>query len=105
MTEMIIVSVVCVALGVLVGVLFTRGQKQGLMAQLQVLNSQVEDAKNAVETAKAETANRIKEVKEDAEKHLQDVLAEKDKAYQETLLAKDKAAKDLYALYIEDYPV
>jgi DNA recombination protein RmuC len=96
MTEMIIVSVVCVALGVLVGVLFTRGQKQGLMAQLQVLNSQVEDAKNAVETAKAETANRIKEVKEDAEKHLQDVLAEKDKAYQETLLAKDKAAKDLF---------
>ena len=95
MTELFIVSVVCVALGVLVGVLFTRGQKQGLLTQLQVLNSQVEDAKSAVETAKAETANRIKEVKEDAEKHLQDVLAEKDKAYQETLLAKDNAAKDM----------
>ena len=91
MTEMIIVSVVCVALGVLVGVLFTRGQKQSLMAQLQVLNSQVEDAKSAAETAKAESANRIREIKEDAEKHLQDVLAEKDKATKDMLEAQERS--------------
>lgn len=96
MTEMIIVSVVCVALGVLVGVLFTRGQKQSLMAQLQVLNSQVEDAKNAAETAKAESANRIREIKENAEKHLQDVLAEKDKAAKEMLDAQEKSHSEAF---------
>ena len=83
MTEFVIVAVVGIIVGLTIGMLLVRNQKQALLTKVEVLNTQMESIRH-----EAEITKRV------AEKHFQISLLEKDKVCKDALDAKDKALKD-----------
>lgn len=83
MTEFVIVAVVGIIVGLTIGMLLVRNQKQALLTKVEVLNTQMESVRH-----EAEITKRV------AEKHFQISLLEKDKVCKDALDAKDKALKD-----------
>ena len=83
MTELVIVAVVAIIVGLTIGMLLVRNQKQALLTKVEVLNTQMESIRH-----EAEITKRV------AEKHFQISLLEKDKVCKDALDAKDKALKD-----------
>lgn len=83
MTTVIIVAIVSIAVGLTIGMLLVRNQKQSLLTKVEVLNTQMESVRHEAEVTRRE-----------AEKHFQDSLLEKEKVCKDALEAKDKALKD-----------
>lgn len=83
MTTVIIVAIVSIVVGLTIGMLLVRNQKQTLLTKVGVLNTQMESIRHEAEV-----------MRQEAEKHFQDSLLEKDKVCKDALEAKDKALKD-----------
>ena len=83
MTTVIIVAIVSIVVGLTIGMLLVRNQKQTLLTKVEVLNTQMESVRHEAEV-----------MRQEAEKHFQDSLLEKEKVCKDALEAKDKALKD-----------
>jgi DNA recombination protein RmuC len=83
MTTVIIVAIVSIAVGLTIGMLLVRNQKQTLLTKVEVLNTQMESIRHEAESTRRE-----------AEKHFQNSLLEKEKVCKDALEAKDKALKE-----------
>ena len=82
-TEIIIVAVVGIIVGLTIGMLLMRNQKLTLLTKVEVLNAQMESIRREAEATRQE-----------AEKHFQQSLFEKDKTCKDALAAKDEAVKE-----------
>ena len=69
----IIIAAAALGIGVVIGLLMARGQRQEAETQVQVLSTRIEDAK----------------------KHLQEALQQKEESHQQALSAQERAHKDL----------
>ena len=94
MTEIVIVAVVSIIVGLTIGMLLVRNQKQTLLTKVEVLNTQMESVRHEAEVTRREAEKHFQDSLLEKERVCKNALEAKEKSYSEALAAKDEAVKE-----------
>lgn len=106
--EIIITAILGIALGILIGILLMRNQKQKLIMRSEVLSAQIDNEKQLAQAASNYLQSRLKEALQDADRRVEEAKSEarrqsdaameaKERYFQETLTSQDRHHRESLA--------